>query len=319
MNTVSKIPGKVIRGINSYFFDDSYSAHPLVALRICTGFILLLQFICLRHDIMPMIESNGILRQELIDAQMPWYFLSSYKITQFLSTQFGISELQGLYLLAVIYVTTILTMIAGILTRISAFLLWIIHSAILVSGYYFAYGMDYFLTIFLFYIIVFPTHREYSVDQYLFRLKPVNYTPYVRILQVHLCMVYFIGGLAKSFGVNWWNGISIVKAIVRPDETFFSDTTGLGNYQWLFVAAGIGTIILEIGYPVFIHLQKTRKIWLALTYLMHLSIAVFIDLPLFAATMVLFNIAAFYFPVKTTSGKAISKQEPLPQLQIAHS
>jgi hypothetical protein len=317
MNTVSRIFRKISGKIDNYFFEDRYTAHGMVTLRIGVCFILLLQCILLRHDIMAMIQANGVIRQELIVSQLPWYCLTSSGISEYISTRFGLSEIAALHLMGGVYVTAIIAVLFGLFTRISAAILWLLHISFMSSGYYFIYGMDYFLTIMLFYIIIFPTQHELSVDKYLFRLKTVNYTPYIRILQIHLSLVYFISGFAKVVGGNWWNGISIVKALVRPGESMLSNTVGLGSYQWLFVAAGIGTMVVEMCYPIFINIQKTRKVWLFFTYMMHLSIAIFLNLPLFAATMVLFNIAAFYYPVRAAMKTESIKPAPQPELQIA--
>lgn len=307
---------KIAVKINRYFFEDRYTAHSLITLRISVGVILLLQLIVLRHDILSMIQTNGIIRQELVVTAQPWYYLSSNGITHYITAHFPVPEFTVLHIMGIVYTVTIITMMIGLFTRISAIIIWLLHLSVMASGYYFIYGMDFFLTMLLFYIVIFPTHHEFSVDKYLFRLKPANYTPYIRILQIHLCIVYFVSGFSKAVGGHWWNGISIVKAIVRPGESLFSNTQNLGGYQWLFILAGIGTVIVEIGYPIFINIQKTRKFWLLLTYLMHLSIAIFLNLPLFAATMVLFNICAFYYPIRTAMKTAEQKNPTEQELQL---
>lgn len=317
MNTVSDTFAGIKSRINNYFFEDRYTAHALVALRIGTGFLLLLQCILLQQDILSMIQSNGIIRQELVVSAQPQFYLSSNTITRYMYTYFQLPELKALHLIGIVYISCIMTMMAGLLTRISTLIVLLLHMSYMASGYYFIYGMDFFMSMMLFYILVFPSHHEFSIDKYLFRLRPVNYTPYIRILQIHLCIVYFVSGVSKAAGGYWWNGISIIKAVVRPGESMFSNTTGMGPYQWLFAIAGICTLIIEIGYPVFINISRTRKLWLLFTYLMHLSIAIFLNLPLFAATMVLFNISAFYFPVRTAMKTARTKTETRPTLQPA--
>jgi hypothetical protein len=314
MNIASKLLRRAGAAINKYFFEDRYTAHPMVCLRIGVALILLLQMILLRHDILAMLQPDGIIKQELVVNQQPAYYPSSYNLVKWLTVHFPLSAAGALRMLLVTYTVLTGLVLVGLLTRISALLLWLLHLSFLTSGYYFSYGIDYFLNILLFYLVLFPVQHEYALDKYLFRLRPVNYTPYVRVLQLHLCLVYCISGLAKAFGSTWWNGIAILKAVVRPGESTVSSTAGLAGYEWLFVLAGAGTVLLEICYPVLIHIRKTRKICLYCTYAMHLFIAIVLDLPLFAATMVLFNIAAFYFPTREAMQTAGSRRPLIPVL-----
>jgi hypothetical protein len=37
-----------------------------------------------------------------------------------------------------------------------------------------------------------------------------------RVLQVHLCLIYFISGLAKFLGNGWWDGSNLWRSLARP-------------------------------------------------------------------------------------------------------
>jgi hypothetical protein len=281
--------------LKNYFFENKYDASALVVFRIGTGCILLLQLLQLLPDMQHLMGQSGMIRPDIAGVEIPAYVLSSAQIIDWVSIHAHLSFASASQVLAITYALSILFIIAGLFTRVSSLVCLVLHVAFVYSGHFFSYGVDYFLNIFLFYLFIFPVHTEYALDKYLFRLKPVNATPYIRLLQLHLSIVYFVGGAAKAFGVNWWNGISIWKAINRPSITGY-DVRFLADYAWVFTAIGIVTMLIEMLYPVFIHLDRTRKPWLIMTCMLHLSIALVLRLPFFAAVMILFNTVAFYLP-----------------------
>jgi hypothetical protein len=111
-------------------------------------------------------------------------------------------------------------------------------------------------------------------------------------LQVHLCFIYFFGGIAKCFGVGWWNGTSLWRALTRPPFDVIPAQL-LVRWQALLLIAGIFVCVLETAYPVFIWWKKTRAIWLMCIIGMHVAIGATMGLHLFALIMIILNIAAF--------------------------
>jgi hypothetical protein len=113
-----------------------------------------------------------------------------------------------------------------------------------------------------------------------------------RVLQVHLCLIYFFGGIAKSLGSGWWNGTSIWRALTRPPFNIISPEV-LFRWQGALVFLGVITCLLEVGFPFFIWPKKTRLIWLAGVLGMHVAIGATMGLFLFALIMIVLNLAAF--------------------------
>jgi hypothetical protein len=158
------------------------------------------------------------------------------------------------------------------------------------------YGTDYIHTIMLFFCIVLPVGNYFSMDNKIFRKKRENPLPSLRVFQIQLCIIYFFAGLAKAVGPNWWNGESIWKSLHRPVLGDF-DFAWLAQYPFIAVSFGVGVVLTESLYPIMIWIKRFQinRIWLWLIILMHLSIAFFLDLHIFSATMIVFNISAFYF------------------------
>ena len=113
-----------------------------------------------------------------------------------------------------------------------------------------------------------------------------------RVLQLHLCVIYFFSGLTKCLGSGWWDGSNVWRALIRPPFNVV-DPEMLVRWKYLFPVAGIFICFLEIGYPFFIWSDKTRKIWLIGICAMHAGIGLMMGMYLFALIMIILNVAAF--------------------------
>ncbi|MEO7724543.1 MAG: HTTM domain-containing protein [Chthoniobacterales bacterium] len=184
---------------------------------------------------------------------------------------------------------------AGLFIRPAAILGWFLYLCCVKSSGLFAYGVDNFTTIGLFYLVIAPLPDSWSLD----RRRRKSRTPdpqkvafYRRVLQLHLCLIYFFGGLSKSLGLDWWNGNSVWRALIRPPFDLVPPDL-LVRLEYLLPFIGISVCLLETGYPVFIWLRRIRPFWLAGILLMHLSIGLTMGLYLFALIMITLNLAAF--------------------------
>ena len=183
----------------------------------------------------------------------------------------------------------------GFFCRFSAILAWFFHLCAAESGGFVSYGVDNFMTIGLFYLMLSPLPDRYSLDWRLRKARPKD--PQLlgfwrRVVQLHLCFIYFFSGLTKCLGSGWWDGSNIWRSLIRPPFNLI-DPEILVRWNYLFPVAGIFICLLEIGYPFFIWNDKTRKIWLICICGMHFAIGVTMGMYLFALIMIILNIAAF--------------------------
>ncbi|MFK7923594.1 MAG: HTTM domain-containing protein [Bacteroidia bacterium] len=280
--------------IHQFFFAPVKDNYSLAFLRIGLALILLAQTFATWGDFLTIYGEEGFIRGDIATAYVSPLQLTSHHITSWISDGFGTSEMDALLALRIVYISLIVLLGLGLFTKPSAVLLWILHLALVKSAYYMSYGVDYIHTVLLFYCIFFPVSEQYALDVYVFRPRRTNPLPYLRLLQLHMCVIYFFGGLGKAMGPNWWNGESIWKSVNRPMSTTFS-FDWMADYAWIPVAMGVSVIILELLYPLTIWIKATRKLWLWGIIGMHLGIAIFMDLSFFAATMILMNLAAFHF------------------------
>jgi hypothetical protein len=183
----------------------------------------------------------------------------------------------------------------GLFSRSAAVAGWFIHLCAVKSANLMTYGVDNFTTIGLFYLMFAPLPDRFALDYV--RKGAVQSNHYLagaclRVLQLHLCIVYFFSGLIKALGVGWWNGQSLWRSLTTPPYDV------VAPHVWATLAPvlplfGITVWVLEIGYPIFIWLRKTRLIWFLGIIAMHVAIALAMGLYLFAFVMIVLNLAAF--------------------------
>jgi hypothetical protein len=155
--------------------------------------------------------------------------------------------------------------------------------------------MDNFTTIGLFYLMLAPFPDRYCLDRKIWK-SPIRdrhlHGFFQRVLQLHLCIIYFFAGLTKCLGSGWWNGDNMWLALTRPPFNVLPVSV-IVSWQWFLPFAGIGVCLLETCYPFFIWPKRTRLVWLAGIIGMHIGIGVTMGLYLFGLIMIILNLAAF--------------------------
>jgi Vitamin K-dependent gamma-carboxylase len=198
-----------------------------------------------------------------------------------------------------------LLLLLGLFSRPAAIIAWFLHLCAAESGGLFAYGADNFMTTGLFYLMLSPLPDRYSLDHWLLKVelrRPHLLGFWRRVLQVHMCFVYFIGGLAKCLGNGWWDGSNLWRSLTRPPFNLISPDI-LVRFKYALPILGISICLIELGYPFFIWIRKTRLFWLVCILVMHAAIGLAMGMYLFALVMIVLNFAAF--------GIGMSSQRPV--------
>jgi hypothetical protein len=186
-------------------------------------------------------------------------------------------------------------LLLGFFCRSSAILAWFLHLSTAKSGDFLSYGVDNFMTIGLFYLMLSPLPDRYSLDA-LFRKSepkaPQLLGFYRRVLQLHLCLIYFFGGLTKCLGSGWWDGSNVWRALTRPPFDVLPPEI-LVHGKFFFLLAGAFVCLLEASYPFLVWSRRTRLPSLLAICLMHLMIGLAMGMYLFGLVMIVLNLAAF--------------------------
>lgn len=187
-------------------------------------------------------------------------------------------------------------LLLGLFCRPVAVATWFLQLACAKSSGLLSYGADNLTTIGLFYLMIAPLPDPWSIDRILLRRRPSDprlFGFYRRVLQLHLCLIYFFGGLTKCLGSGWWNGTNIWRSLIIPPFNLFP-IHWVASFGFLLPTAGIAICLLEVSYPFLIWWRPLRKVVLFAICVMHLGIALMMGMVLFGAIMIILNLAAFW-------------------------
>lgn len=207
----------------------------------------------------------------------------------------GINENLFINLFWAIYIISACGLFIGWFTRLWAILTWVCHYILMSSLPNFVYGVDIFLHLSLFYLMVMPVAKAGSIDLFLGRVnsKPTwSSTLAIRVLQIHLCLAYFSAGYEKMLYANWWEGDVLWRALVQPDFRQF-DFHWIVDYPWIVIILSVFTMFIETFYFVGMWIPKLRVFWLISMIGLHIGIGIFIGLYLFGLIMISLSISAF--------------------------
>src|SRR5207248_3359382 len=162
-------------------------------------------------------------------------------------------------------------------------------------------GMDTIMNILCIYLIIAPSGATLSVDRLLQKwwarrkglapppVKPsvsANFT--LRLMQIHLCIIYLASGLSKLQGPAWWNGTALWGTMANYSfapmhwPVYLAFLQFLSEYRILWEVVMLGgtyfTLFLEISFTFLIWRKSTRWLMIILSVLLHTGIGLIMGL-----------------------------------------
>jgi Vitamin K-dependent gamma-carboxylase len=187
---------------------------------------------------------------------------------------------------------------AGVFTRVTS----VLALAVVISFAYRVpeaiFGLDKLNSILTFYTALGPSGAAVSVDRWLARRRRgrdgasprtvtsalANFTQ--RLIQVHMCIIYFFAGLSKFQGAAWWNGEAMWLALGNL-EYQSADMTWLAWHPWVINFLTHFSAIWELSFCALIWVPLLRPLVLIGTVLLHLGIGACLGLWTFALVMII--------------------------------
>ncbi|MGC1272853.1 MAG: HTTM domain-containing protein [Planctomycetaceae bacterium] len=279
------------------FFTAPAAATPLAMFRIGVAGVLLVQGLSLAGDVGELFGPQALVPAEVLDPQNGdssiHPFSPRLRFLEGLLSPVGITATETARLTFLLYLAMLSCLLIGWQTRCVAAVAWLAHLALNNAATATIYGVDMFAHISLFYCTVFPVGATFSIDAAGRRATPSAMNRLaLRVLQLHLCVVYFSSAIEKAAGPQWWNGEAIWRSVTLPELATF-DMTWLAAVPWFAVLAGWGTLAVEAGYAVLIWPKRTRTAMALATIGMHVGIGATMGLVSFSALMVVLTAAAF--------------------------
>ena len=300
--------------------------HTLAVLRIITGMMLLYSHLVLATDLSSFLGDHAWVNNETA--------------RQLHDGAFGFSDLGRSYLwhisnpllLWLHHAFTLLvtaSLAVGFMTRITAPLAWLLQLMYLHRLTGTLFGLDQIVTYSAMYLMLSPCGSCYSVDAWLRKRlaerrsqsKPLRWllpdaTPSIaaniatRLFQLHLCVIYLFGGLAKARGETWWDGTAMWYSVANYEYQSM-DMTWIGDYPRVFTAMTHVTLFWEVFYCALIWPRMTRPIMLGIAVAVHGGIALFMGMITFGLMMIAANMI---FVRPETLLRLIGRADPQPEI-----
>jgi hypothetical protein len=203
----------------------------------------------------------------------------------------------------------------GFCTRVTSVLTWLGMLCYTQRAPTSLFGMDTIMNVVVLYLMIGPSGAALSVDRLIARywatyralrnhlpvpklLRPapqVSANVALRLLQIHVCIIYVASGLSKLQGPAWWSGVAVWGTMVNYEfspmrlqiYTWFLQL--ISEYRWLWELVTTGgsyfTLIFEIGFPFLVWIPSLRWTMVLAAVLLHTGIALCMGLVTFSLMM----------------------------------
>jgi hypothetical protein len=185
-----------------------------------------------------------------------------------------------------------LAMALGCWTRWTTLLAWLLTLMTAHRLAPFLFGLDQIVLMLSMYLSISRCGDTWSLDQR-FGLAQTCGRHWqnrlaTRLIQLHLCVIYFFGGLGKARGWMWWDGTAMWYSVASYEYQSL-DMTWIGRYPTLGSILTHATLFWEITYAALVWPRLTRPWVLLLGFLVHLGIACFLGMATFGLMMIVAN------------------------------
>tara|TARA_Y100000385_G_scaffold87683_1_gene90302 strand:+ start:669 stop:1598 length:930 start_codon:yes stop_codon:yes gene_type:complete len=197
------------------------------------------------------------------------------------------------WLLAVLSLLAAISLSVGFFTRTAACIVFAGYVSAVNRAPLNTFGFDDALGIMLLPMIIGNAGARFSIDSLFKKVRPVpniETTIAIRLIQVHLCILYFFSGCGKLLGASWWEGTALWGAVANIQYRTI-DFTFLAWHPLLVNALTLGALFWEISYAALIWPRLTRPLFLITAVFVHLGIGLAMGMMEFGIAMLIANMA----------------------------
>jgi len=202
----------------------------------------------------------------------------------------------------------LLLFLVGKWTRVTSFLTFVIAVSYANRAYFATFGLDQINTMLALYLTIGASGDALSVDQWLRNRREkaasqregkstcfssrwaaapsISANLGLRLIQVHMCIVYFFAGVSKMQGPAWWSGDAMWLAFaLYAYQTI--DMTWIARYPSIAWVLTMSTIFWESTFAVFIWIRETRWMVLVMSIAVHVGIGACLGMWTFGLVMLI--------------------------------
>lgn len=272
-----------------FFFGDR-DVRPLALMRIGVGFIITWMLLERIPVAQAALSDEGWLRSDAAEALMdPWHWSVFHTIDQPIAVA-------ALLLLgggcAVLFTV-------GLFTRWAGFAAFVILASTHVRNPAVLYGADSVARIWLFYLLLMPCGRAWSLDAIrarirargrAFREPPAMMESWpVRLLQFQVALVYLATGVSKFYGSDYHEGTALWFALANPTYSRFYVLAEpvLSSVAPVLAVLTLMTLWWELAFAFMVPFRLSRRVALSIGIFVHGGIFVAMQIQFWGPLMLL--------------------------------
>jgi hypothetical protein len=233
-----------------------------------------------------------------------------------------VTDPRWMYAVHGLILTVMFLFTIGLCTRVMAVLTWVGMLCYVQRSPVSLFGMDTIINVVVLYLMIGPSGAALSVDRLIARYlatrralrqhlpapqfgRPeprISANLALRLMQVHVCIIYAASGLSKLQGDLWWNGTAVWATMANYEFSpvryalYSRFLYFLVQHRWLWevfvTGATAATLVFELTFACLVWIRQLRWTMLISAVLLHLGIAFFMGLVTFS-TMMLILVMAF--------------------------
>lgn len=203
---------------------------------------------------------------------------------------------------------------AGLLTRVTGVVAFVVLASMQVRNPAVLYGADSVVRIWFFYLLLADSGAAYSIDGVRRRLArgepgfmaapPTLQAWPVRLFQFQVATVYLLTGINKAYGTDYHEGTALWLAVANPTYSRFFVLEPLYAALYPFLVLGTKiTLYWEMALPFMVPFRRTRIVALGFGVMVHGAIFLLLDIE-------------WWGPIMITSYLAFIEPRPLHRLWL---
>ncbi len=277
--------GSLARGWNDFWYTP-VDPSLLGLIRIVTGLVLLYEHAIWGAALQDFFGQDAWMNRDLID----FILKDQYAYTFWWSVPPRWTWVAYFCSMTVLFWFTI-----GLWTRISSILSVVVVISFAHRVPEALFGLDKLIGMLILYLAIGPSGRALSVDSWLARRRAKDKQPVppsiaanfaLRLIQIHMCIVYFFAGASKMQGTAWWNG-QAMWLVFGNLEYQSVDMTWTAWHPWAIELLSHFTLFFELSFCVLIWVRLLRPLVLLAALFLHLGIGATMGLWTFSLVMLI--------------------------------
>ncbi|HEV2972887.1 MAG TPA: HTTM domain-containing protein [Pirellulales bacterium] len=190
--------------------------------------------------------------------------------------------------------------LVGLFTRVTAVVALFAVLSLIHRGPMLARPVDDIVAMLMFYLCLGPCGAALSLDSWRDRRKTAaaetaprqcwGATVVVRLMQVHLSVIYFMMAMAKLRSPVWLAGRAVWGLIVKPESRLL-DLTGLANHMYVINLWTLAIVLFELCFAFLIWNRMARPLLLGLSLPIWIGTALLTGMTSWVLMMLVANLA----------------------------